>query len=64
MITKDNFIHSTYLETGRRAAILKENITGYDEVDGGCMVYLITQACPIITMSYDDIKKELTETIC
>ncbi len=71
MFQKDNFIHSTYAKksgfTGK-IAILKKDINGFCEHEGEDVCTEIKtfskNNTALIDMSYDDVKKELTEIIC
>lgn len=72
MFVRDNFIHSTYAKhslslgmDGKKVALLKKDIRKYYEEEEGTRIFTNNYEDElVITMSYDDLKKELTETIC
>lgn len=64
MFTKDYFLHSTYPITHKKVAIRKTDIASYAEEVRGTILMTFSEDKIIISMTYDDVKKELTETFC
>lgn len=63
MFVKDPFLHSTYIDSGDRFAILKSEIIAYQELKVGTRLTTKTTGC-IIAMPYDEVKAALTVTVC
>lgn len=61
----DRFLHSTVCDTGERVAVLKSTIVGYVEGPQKETKLFIKDVdqWQTVSMSYDDVKKCLTENV-